>query len=85
MPRKATPLTALAVSRLKAPGLHFVGTVDGLALQITPAGARSWVLRMPIAGKRREMGLGGFPNVTLAGAHEAARAARAKVRQGVAH
>ena len=83
MPKKATPLSALAVSRLKAPGLHFVGAVDGLALQITPTGARSWVLRMTIASKRREMGLGGFPDVTLAGAHEAAREARAKVRQGI--
>jgi len=83
MPRKASPMSALAVSRLKAPGLHFVGTVDGLALQITSTNARSWVLRATIGGKRRDMGLGGFPDVTLAGAHEAARAARVKVKQGI--
>ena len=82
MPKKASPLTPLAVSRLKAPGLHSVGTVDGLALQVTPTGARSWVLRMLVAGKRREMGLGSYPSVTLAGAHEAARVARSKVREG---
>ena len=84
MPRKASPMSALAVSRLKAPGLHFVGTVDGLALQITSTKARSWVLRATIGGKKRDMGLGGFPDVTLAGAHEAARAARVKLKQGTA-
>ena len=32
----------------------------------------------PLAGdKRRDMGLGGFPDVSLAGAREAAREARA--------
>ena len=76
-------MSALAVSRLKAPGLHFVGTVDGLALQITSTKARSWVLRATIGGKKRDMGLGGFPDVTLAGAHEAARAARVKLKQGI--
>ena len=83
MPKKVTPKTPLAVSRLKSAGLHFVGTVDGLALRITEKGARSWVLRATIGNKRREMGLGGFPGVTLAGAHEAARAARAQIRQGL--
>ena len=76
MPKKAIPLKALAVSRLTSPGLHFVGTIDGLALQVSTSGARSWILRTMIAGKRREMGLGGYPDVTLAGAHEAARRAR---------
>ena len=38
----------------------------------------------PLAGdKCRDMGLGGFPDVSLAGAREAAREARAKVRDGV--
>lgn len=36
-----------------------------------------------VGGKRREMGLGGFPDVTLAGAKEAARAARALIDQGI--
>jgi integrase len=36
-----------------------------------------------VAGKRREMGLGGFPDVTLAGAKEAARTARAKIKEGI--
>lgn len=83
MARKAKELSALEVSRLTGPGLHFVGGVAGLALQVTVFGARSWILRVMIAGKRREMGLGGFPDVTLAGARDAARTARAKIKVGI--
>ena len=83
MGRKADELGALAVSRLTAPGLHFVGGVSGLALQISASGARSWVLRAMVGGKRRDMGLGGFPDVTLAGARGAAREARAKIKAGI--
>ena len=54
-------------------------TAAGLALQVNQRGARSWVLRVQVGDKRRDMGLGGFPDVSLAGAREAAREARAKV------
>lgn len=88
MGRKASEITPLAVSRLKEPGLHFVGGVSGLALQILPPtsggpGGRTWILRATIGGKRRDMGLGGFPDVTLAMARDAARKAREKIRDGV--
>lgn len=83
MGKKAEPLGALEVSRLNKPGLHFVGGVAGLALQVLPSGARSWILRIQIAGRRRDMGLGGYPDVTLAGARDAAREARAKAKTGV--
>lgn len=84
MARKAKELGALEVNRdCTSPGLHFVGGVAGLALQVMPSGARSWILRVMVGGKRREMGLGGFPDVTLAGAKEAARAARAKIKDGI--
>ena len=46
-------------------------------------GGRSWVLRATVAGKRRDMGLGGFPSVTLAGARERARDARDKIDRGL--
>jgi integrase len=83
MPRKAKELGPLDVKRLTKPGFYFVGGVAGLALQVLPTGSRSWVLRVMVGGKRRNMGLGGFPDVTLAGAREAAREARAKVVAGV--
>jgi integrase len=83
MARKAKELSALEVSRLAAPGRHAVGGVAGLEMQINDHGARVWVLRVTIAGKRREKGLGGFPDVTLAGAREAARLARQQVKDGI--
>lgn len=83
MSRKATELGALAVGRLREPGLHAVGGVSGLYLQVTASGARSWILRATIGGKRRDMGLGGYPDVTLAIAREKAREARAKIEQGI--
>lgn len=83
MPKKAKELGPLAVSRLTDPGLHFVGVVAGLALQVLPGGGRTWVLRATMGGKRREMGLGGFPDVPLADAGTAARKARAQIRDGL--
>lgn len=83
MPKKAKELGALDVKRLSEPGFHFVGGVAGLALQIAPSGAKSWVLRVMVGAKRRKMGLGGFPDVTLADARERARQARDKIFTGV--
>jgi integrase len=83
MPKVAKELGALAVSRLTVPGWHAVGGVAGLGLQVTPTGARSWSLRVVIAGKRRELGLGGFPSVQIAAARDRAREARDLVRQGI--
>ena len=82
MPKLAKELQALTVSKLTAPGLHFVGGVQGLALQVI-GGSRAWLLRATIAGRRRDMGLGPYPEVTLAKAHAKAREARELIRQGV--
>jgi integrase len=56
--------------------------VAGLALQITPTGTRTWVLRYEFAGRRRDMGLGAYPEVPLAKASDKARDARDKLRAG---
>ncbi|MFN5699466.1 MAG: tyrosine-type recombinase/integrase, partial [Betaproteobacteria bacterium] len=83
MPKVAKERSALEVKRLTQPGLHFVGLVPGLALQVLPSGGRTWVLRTMIGSRRRDMGLGGFPEVTLADARARAREAREKIRQGI--
>jgi integrase len=84
MPRKAPELSPLEVRRLMKPGRWSVGGVDGLALQVTSTGARSWVLRLSAgAGRRREMGLGSFPSVTLAEARDQARQHRALAQDGI--
>ena len=55
-----------------APGRHMDGTVRGLSLLVWPSGARSWVLRYQLNGIRRDMGLGPYPELSLAEARERA-------------
>lgn len=43
---------------------------------------RAWILRTTVGAKRRDLGLGGYPAVTLAQAIEAAREKREAVLQG---
>lgn len=88
MPRKARELGPLAVKRLVHPGgkgnvTFAVGGVDGLLLQITPTGARSWILRTMVGDRRRKIGLGSYPAISLAHARERAREARSKVEEGI--
>jgi len=45
------------------PGKHEDG--GGLRLVVSKAGAKKWVVRFTINSKRREMGLGSFPDVSL--------------------
>lgn len=82
MPKKAKALSPLEVGRLTTPGLHAVGGVTGLHLIVKDTGARSWILRATVGSKRRDIGMGGFPDVTLAQAREKAREAREAIRAG---
>ena len=83
MPTIAKPLGALAVKNLKAEGLHAVGTVSGLHLSISASGARSWILRTKIGTRRSDIGLGAYPAVSLALAHEKAQAIKESIKQGI--
>jgi integrase len=82
MARVATELGPLAVQRLKGTGLHAVGGVPGLYLRIAPSGATMWTLRATVGNKRRDMGLGNYPGVTLAQARAKAREARSLIEAG---
>lgn len=83
MPVRAKEFSAIEVKRAMRPGLHAVGGVPGLCLQIAPSGAKSWILRVLVNGRRREIGVGGYPDVILAEARERARAIRMQIRDGV--
>lgn len=83
MPKRAKEMSALAVSRLREPGLFAVGGVPGLALQVTTPTSRSWVLRVTVAGRRREFGLGSLDAIGLAAAREAARQLHAQIALGL--
>ena len=73
-------LSAARVKALKEPGRYSDG--GGLHLYISRAGRKSWVLRITIDGRRRDIGLGGFPSVSLARAREKAADNRAAVAEG---
>jgi len=81
-------MKAMEVDRLRTPGMHAVGTVPGLHLQVLPSGGRTWVLRVTVgeqatgAQRRREIGLGGYPEVPLKDAWQKARELRDKLKDG---
>lgn len=81
MPKIATEMSALVVARLTKEGDHIVGGVPGLLLRIA-GNSRVWVLRVVVDAKRRSIGIGPFPAVTLAQAREAAREKRAAIDRG---
>lgn len=57
---------------------------DGGGLWLYPQGqARTWIFRYSVNGRQREMGLGGYPSVTLAEARDRAAEARALRKQGI--
>ncbi len=74
-------LTALKVKALKEPGRHSDG--NGLVLYIKETGAKTWVLRIQVDGKRRDFGLGSLAEVSLAEAREKADDLRKQYRSGV--
>ena len=83
MPKQARELSALEIKRLTKPGHHAAGGVSGLLLQITETGSKSWILRAIVGAKRRDIGLGGFPDVTLSQARINARELKEQIRSGV--
>jgi hypothetical protein len=63
------------------PGMH--GDGNGLWLRVVTAERRSWAFRYQCRGKGREMGLGGFPAVSLAAGRDKAEAARKRLAAGI--
>lgn len=77
-PEKA--LSAQFVRTVREPGKYFDG--HGLFLRVDDNGARFWVQRIVIRGKRCELGLGSPSLVSLAEARDAALANRKLARAG---
>ena len=83
MPRKAKELSILSIKRLTKKGRYAVGGVAGLNILVNENGAKSWLLRAIVGSKRKDIGLGGYPDVSLAEAKERAREARLLIRNGI--
>jgi len=73
-------LTVLKVKNA-APGVH--GDGDGLYLRVKPTGARSWVLRVQVQGRRQDIGLGAIAELSLTEAREEAARLRKAAKRGL--
>jgi hypothetical protein len=63
-------LTAIKVKSMKDPGRYADG--NGLYLFVEKTGAKRWLLRIVVKRRRRDIGLGGIRDVSLAEAREKA-------------
>ena len=82
MPKVTKVLSDIAVKNL-GKGLHSVGGVKGLKLQVTPPTARSWILRAKINGATRDIGLGSYPTISLKAARELAQSYWEQIKAGL--
>ena len=73
-------LSATRVKALRDPGRYSDG--DGVHLFIGKNGRKSWVQRMTVDGRRRDIGLGGYPTVSLAQARKRASDNREAIGNG---
>ena len=81
-PKGRHPDKALSAPFVRSapPGRHADG--NGLYLYVQPSGTRSWIQRLVVCGRRRELGLGSVALVSLAEAREKARSNRKLAREG---
>ncbi len=73
-------LTAVEAKSINTPGAYRAG--ETLYLNVAPGGSKSWVQRLTVHGRRCDIGLGGFPLISLAEARAAAFQNRRLARIG---
>ena len=74
-------LTNAGVKAARKPGTH--GDGNGLYLNVAKGGSKSWIQRITVHGRRRAIGLGGYPAVTLKQARGKTLANRAQLEAGL--
>jgi integrase len=79
--KKIELLSAVKVRNLKGPGVFSDG--GNLYYRVAPGGTCSWIFRFAVQGKTRYMGLGAYPEISLADARELARECRKLLRAGI--
>jgi integrase len=80
MARSINRLTAIGITAIRKKGRYADG--GGLYLRVSPALSKSWVFRWVRHGKATEIGLGAFPEVSLAQARKVAFEARQQLAVG---
>lgn len=56
---------------------------NGLLLEVRATGSKAWLCRVTVAGRRRDMGLGDYPTVSLAAARARAIEMKRQARAGL--
>ena len=81
MAMKINRLSSAAIKNQKKRGLYADG--NGLYLQVSAYGSKSWTFRFTLNGKARQMGLGAISAVSLSAAREDAIRCRTLLRDGI--
>ncbi|MFZ2068519.1 MAG: integrase arm-type DNA-binding domain-containing protein [Xanthobacteraceae bacterium] len=66
---------------LTQPGYFADG--GNLYFRVAPSGARGWIFRFALGGRTRDMGLGAYPEISLAAARKLAEKFRRLIQEGV--
>lgn len=77
---KANGLTSVFVKQCRQAGVYRDG--QGLMLRVEPTGAKRWVLRITVRGRRRDIGIGSAKDVSLIEARDQAFELRRLARNG---
>ena len=86
MAKKVVPLTNTQVKQAKAQEKEYIlSDGDGLQLKVKPTGSKTWVLKYskPFTKARTNIGLGSYPEVSLAQAREKRKEARELLAQDI--
>ena len=81
MAKAINQLDALSVNKITKRGKYADG--NGLYLQVTPSGSKSWLFRYMIGGVQKEMGLGSTSILTLKDARKKVAELRLKLLSGI--
>ncbi len=81
---KSTMFTDAMIRKLKPEDKKYIRSEgNGFTIRVMPSGAKTWLYVYSIDGKRREMNLGGYPDVTLETARISFEDAKRKVKNGI--
>ena len=75
-------LTETTIKKLSKPKLYGDDRSRGLYLNVAKSGSKSWIQRIVIGGKRRDIGLGPWPLISIDEAREDSFEIRRDVRKG---
>ena len=75
-------LTKRRIEGLEEPGLYADGVMPTLFMQVARGGSKSWIQRLAVHGRRRDLGLGGWPLTSIEEARERAFENRRTARRG---